>query len=80
MADRRLQAQWAETDRLLRIVLADVDSRLGGFTRRSVIEFLEANELGLAYETLVYAIRSEELPISEDASEALAGAASLMEL
>jgi hypothetical protein len=80
VADQRLRAQWAETERLLRLALAEVDSRLGGFTRKSVIDFLDANELGLAHETLVEAIQTEELPISDGAYEALTRAASLMDL
>jgi hypothetical protein len=80
MAGRRLRAQWAETERLLRIALAEVEPRLGGFTRKSIVDFLDANELGLAHETLVEAILSDELPISDSAYGALARAAALMDL
>ena len=52
MSDRRdLVEQWAETERDLRAALAASDA--GQEVSNSVAEYLDHNELGLAFETLV---------------------------
>lgn len=78
--DQRLADRWAETGRLLRAVLAEVRARIDPEQSFRVLEYLEQNELGLAYETLIEAIRDGQLALGADATTGLDAACTLMQL
>lgn len=73
----KLVATWAATDRDLRAALAQAD--IAPESTRWAIEFLDHNELGLAFATLVEAIDEREAPPSPRAMESLAAAYERME-
>jgi hypothetical protein len=75
-----LQKHWETLDGLLRQSLDDVRSLLPAQDARSVEEFIEHNEFGLAYEWLMDTLDECSISIDEATSSRLREAAQLMEL
>ena len=78
--NQKFAKQWAETERLLRVVLADVQLQIEPRQTAQVLEYLEHNELGLAHDTLVYAIEDRQVAVGDDAVTALDASRVLMGL
>jgi hypothetical protein len=73
VSDRdELAASWAETERDLRAALAQVD--VGADVSRWVTEYLDHNELGLAFATLVEALDQRSVAPPRASLESLAAA------
>lgn len=75
-----LQSHWEILDSLLRQSHEEVRSMLPGEDARSVEEFIEHNEFGLAYEWLIDALEECSITVDETTGARLRKAARLMEL
>jgi hypothetical protein len=73
--DPRLIELWDEIEQHLRAALDEV----GSSQRRPVEEFLDHNELGLAWELLVEALAADDVRVSPTARADLERAAELMQ-
>jgi hypothetical protein len=67
---------WAQTEAQLRIALGEV--KVADTSRALVEEFLDHNELGLAFESLTEAVAAAGANASSGARQALTSAATLM--
>jgi hypothetical protein len=67
---------WAQTEAQLRIALGEVE--VADTSRALVAEFLDHNELGLAFESLTEAVAAAGANASSAARQALTSAATLM--
>lgn len=76
--DAERQAKWERIDAHLRTAIADVD--LGITHHAQLEEFLDHNELGVAFEWIVSVISERQLAISEAVRQHLAAAATEMHL
>jgi hypothetical protein len=72
--------QWAETKRLLQAVIVELQTQIEPEQLAWVTEYLEHNELGLAYESLVEAIRDRQLTLDAKGAAALDAARRLMKI
>jgi hypothetical protein len=76
--DANLQAKWERVEGHLRNALAEVD--LGPADRVQVEEFLDHNELGVAFEWIVSGLAQRDLAMPNDARQHLAAASTEMGL
>jgi phosphoserine phosphatase len=75
---QELVALWERVDRALRAALSGVE--IEEQTEAQVVEFLDVNELGLAFETLVGALADADAEVSEAVMRELVIAAGEMDL
>ena len=73
MTSDGLRASWERTERHLRAALAGLE--LAGELRAQVVEFIEHNELGVAFEWLVYALAERATRLDDEVRERLGAAA-----
>ncbi len=56
--------RWEETEQKVLALLAVIDGLISENDRRNAVRFVDANEFGLAFEQLVFAVREQERPIT----------------
>jgi hypothetical protein len=71
---------WRQIDQYLRAALDQTASDLVGAERRQIEEFLDHNELGLAWEVLIESLAAYDVDVQSAALSHLQHAADLMEL
>jgi hypothetical protein len=76
--DAELHTKWKPVERHLRAAVAEVD--LENTRRAQVEEFLDHNELGVAFEWIVGMLAEPRNAIPDDARQHLAAAAAEMQL
>jgi hypothetical protein len=67
-----------EIERLLRAALVEVQEQIGSEQGVEVLDHLQHNELGLAHDTLVSAIKSQQLMLGSEGTAALDAARELL--
>jgi hypothetical protein len=67
-----------EIERLLRAALVEVQEQIGSEQGVEVLDHLQHNELGLAHDTLVAAIKTQQLVLGSEGTAALDAARELL--